>query len=164
MSESNSNAGIQMHKSSLTLSVGCFMVAGILRLGYLALNLGDLAVLNNRQYTLVARFSSSSGLRPGAFVELAGVRIGKVSSILLDHETYESKVAMRIEPDVHLQRDAIASIRTAGIIGEKFVKISPGGAEDFLQPGDEITETESSISIEELISKYIFEGSGKTAK
>jgi phospholipid/cholesterol/gamma-HCH transport system substrate-binding protein len=75
--------------------------------------------------------------------------------------SYESIVEISIDPNIKLQDDSIASIRTSGIIGDKFLKISPGGSENYLEPGDEILETESSINIEELISKYIFESTGK---
>lgn len=79
----------------------------------------------------------------------------------MDFDSYESIVEMSLDPNIKLQDDAIASIRTSGIIGDKFVQISPGGSEVYLKPGDEILETESSISIEELISKYIFESGDK---
>ena len=90
-------------------------------------------------------------------MEVAGVVVGSVGSIRLDHESYEAVVELHLDERVRLQEDAIASIRTSGIIGDKFVKISPGGSERILEPGEEIIETESSINLEELISKYIFE-------
>ncbi len=141
-------------------SVGLFMLAGLAALVFIAVRLGDFEPFGSDRYVLDARFVSSSGLKPGAFVEVGGVRVGKVRGIELDHETYESLVHLELEPGVRLQEDAIASIRTEGIIGDKFVKITPGGSERILEPGEEIFETESSISLEELISKYIFE-SGK---
>lgn len=136
------------------------MLLGIACLVYLAVRLGDVDLFGNERYALDARFVSSSGLKPGAFVEVGGVRVGKVADIRLDPATYESVVRLELEPSVRLQDDAIASIRTEGIIGDKFVKITPGGSDELLAPGDTIFETESSISLEELISKYIFE-SGK---
>ena len=95
-------------------------------------------------------------MRAGAFVEAAGVRVGTVDSIVFDPEEYQSIVYLAIDEDVPIHEDAVASIRTAGIIGDKFIKITPGGGE-YLQEGDEIFETEPSINLEELISKYIFE-------
>ncbi|MEQ8494424.1 MAG: outer membrane lipid asymmetry maintenance protein MlaD [Gammaproteobacteria bacterium] len=139
------------------LAVGLFMLAGIMSLFYLAVRLGDFEPFGSDRYQLEARFVSSSGLKPGAFVEVGGVRVGRVASIELDPETYESRVSLELEPQVRLQEDAIASIRTEGIIGDKFVKITPGGSDVILAPGDAIYDTESSISLEELISKYIFE-------
>jgi len=139
------------------IGVGLFILIGLACLTYLAVKLGDLAVLGNDSYRLAARFTSSSGLKPGAYVEVAGVRVGKVERIELDPESYEAVVELALEPTLRLQEDAIASIRTEGIIGDKFVKITPGGAEALLPNGGEIIETEASISLEELISKYIFE-------
>jgi len=148
-------------RSSLELSVGLFMVCGLLALSYLAVKLGDIGIFADETYSLRARFVSSSGLTEGAFVEVGGVRVGTVKDISVDFDSYESIVELALDPRIRLQEDAIASIRTSGIIGDKFVKISPGGSESYLQAGDEIVETESSISLEELISKYIFESGEK---
>jgi len=143
------------------MSVGLFLIIGLLSLTYLTLKLGNVGVFTDETYTLNARFVSSSGLKKGAFVEVGGVRVGTVQNIKVDFESYESIVEISIDPNIKLQDDSIASIRTSGIIGDKFLKISPGGSENYLEPGDEILETESSINIEELISKYIFESTGK---
>jgi phospholipid/cholesterol/gamma-HCH transport system substrate-binding protein len=150
-----------MKRSSLELSVGSFVAIGVLSVVYLAVNLGDIGLASNDFYRLDARFVSSSGLIEGAFIEVGGVRVGTVQKISVDYESYESIVEMALQRQIKLQDDAIASIRTSGIIGDRFVKISPGGSEIFLQPGDEIIETESSINLEELISKYIFESNSK---
>jgi len=150
-----------IERSSLELSVGLFVAAGLLSLLYLAVKLGDIGIIPSESYILEARFVSSSGLTEGAFVEVGGVRVGTVQNIRVDYENYESVVALALDPNIKLQDDAIASIRTSGIIGDKFVKITPGGSEIILEPGDEILETESSINLEELISKYIFESGDK---
>ena len=89
---------------------------------------------------------------------MAGVRVGRVTGIALDYKTYAAEVTMSIDNRVRLQEDAIASIRSTGIIGDKFVKITPGGSDVYLQPGESLLDTEPSISLEELISKYIFQG------
>ena len=133
------------------------MLLGLLALSYLAISLGGVSVFAGDAYSLSARFVSASGLKKGAFVEIGGVRVGTVEQIVLDAESYEAVVTMSLENEISLQEDAIASIRTSGIIGDKFVKITPGGSETLLSSGDEILETESSINLEELISKYIFE-------
>lgn len=146
-----------MGNLKLELSVGAFMLLGLLALSYVALKLGDFELFPQEKYLLDARFTSSSGLKPGAFVEVGGVRVGRVAGIELDHERFESLVHLELDPALRLQEDAIASIRTEGIIGDKFVKITPGGSDTLLESGDELYETESSISLEELISKYIFE-------
>ena len=143
-------------ETKIEVAVGVFMIIGIAAIFYIAVKLGDLQVLGQDSYIVSARFTSSSGLRTGAFVEAAGVRIGVIDSITFDPEEYLSIVNMAIDKNVPIHEDAVASIRTAGIIGDKFIKITPGGGE-FLQDGDEIFETEPSINLEELISKYIFE-------
>jgi phospholipid/cholesterol/gamma-HCH transport system substrate-binding protein len=150
-----------LERSSLELSVGLFVSAGLAALVYLAVNLGNLELLSGNDYPLKARFVSSSGLIEGAYVEVGGVRVGTVEKIAVDYDSYESIVEMKLDEQIKLQDDSIASIRTSGIIGDKFVKIAPGGSETFLEPGGEIVETESSISLEELISKYIFESNDK---
>lgn len=147
--------------SSHALGVGLLLLAGLAALAFLALELGDVNPPFAHHYELRARFVSTSGLREGAFVEIAGVRVGQVTAIDLDSDAYEAVVRMRLDRRLSLPRDAIASIRTTGLIGEKFVKITPGGADENLPPGGEIVDTESSISIEELISKYIFESDSR---
>lgn len=141
----------------IEITVGLFMLVGLICMGYLAIQMGDVNLLGKQTYALKARFTSVSGLKEGSFVEAAGVRVGKVSKIEFDTGKYLATVTMEINNAVKVQEDATASIRTAGIIGDKFVKISPGGSETYLEPGMEIYETEPSINLEELISKYIFE-------
>ncbi len=148
-----------MRKLNVEFIVGLFMIAGFLGFAYLSVKLGDVDLFgDSRSYPLQARFNSISGLKEGAFVEIAGVKVGKVAQIHLDKEDYEAVVILAIDSEVPVQEDSIASIRTSGIIGDRYVNITPGGADDYLQPGAEIEETESAISLEELVSKYIFEG------
>ena len=146
-----------MKRFSVETGVGIFLVVGFLCFVYVALKLGDVGFFADTGYVVNARFGSVSGLKEGAVVEIAGVKVGTVEGISLDGEWYDAVVRMRIDRGVELQEDAIASIRTAGIIGERYVKITPGGAEELLEDGGEITETESAINLEELVSKYIFE-------
>ena len=133
------------------------MIAGFLSFAWLAVNLGDVNLFGGETYAVKARFVSVSGLKEGATVEIAGVTVGKVTEIGLDREDFEAVVLMSIDRDVVLQEDVIASIRTAGIIGDRYVSLTPGGAEENIGPGGEIFETESAINIEELVSKYMFE-------
>jgi phospholipid/cholesterol/gamma-HCH transport system substrate-binding protein len=133
------------------------MVVGFLSFSYLALRLGDVRLLADPTYTVTARFRSISGLQKGGIIEIAGVRIGQVADIRLDPQSYDAVVEMAIDRAVELQADSIASIRTTGIIGEKYINISPGGADDAIPPGGEIMETESAISLEEVLSRYIFQ-------
>lgn len=146
-----------MKRFSVETAVGIFLVAGFLSFAWMAVRLGDVRFFGESRYPLNARFGSVAGLNPGATVEVAGVRIGEVTAIRLDPETYDAIVQMQIDEGVRLTQDSIASIRTTGIIGDRYVSISPGGAPEVLPPGGEIVETESAISIEELIGKYIFQ-------
>ena len=147
-----------MNKTSLEMIVGVFLLAGFASFAYLAVKMGDLDLFKEESYAVTARFTSISGLKEGAMLELAGVNVGKVTKIELDEGDYEAVVHMDINKTIKLTDDTIASIRTSGIIGDKFIKITPGGSDIFLTNGDAIEDTEASISIEELISKYIFEG------
>lgn len=144
-------------KPNVELMVGIFVILGIVTASYLSVVLGETNLFSQAGYDVTARFSTSTGLKKGAALEIAGVKVGTVKSIKLDKEEYESIVVMNIKSGIQLTDDSIASIRTAGIIGDRFIKLTPGGSEVMLEDGDEITETESSIVIEELISKYIFE-------
>ncbi len=144
-----------MFNKSAEISVGVFIIAGVAGLVYLAVSLGNVGFPGSKGYTLEARFASVTGLRKGASVEVAGVAVGKVSGITLDNDT--AVVSLAIDSGTKIPDDTIASIRTKGIIGEKFIKLSYGGSDTFLDNGGTLTETESSISIEELISKYIYE-------
>ena len=146
-----------MNRLNTETVVGLFLLAGIAAFAYLTIALGGVQVMDDKSYTVKARFLSVSGLKEGSPVEIAGVPVGKVQSIDFDPDRYEAVVSLRIPREVKLQDDAIASVRSTGIIGSKFVKITPGGSPDILEPGDEITETEPSVSLEELISKYLFE-------
>ncbi len=146
-----------MKKMNLEMIVGLFLLAGFVSFAWISVKMGDIKMFAEETYPVTARFTSISGLKEGAIIELAGVKVGKVSAIELDGGDYEAVVHLDISKQVRLTDDSIASIRTAGIIGDRFIKLTPGGSEIYLEPGDEIEETESSISIEELVSKYIFE-------
>lgn len=149
-----------MNKLNIELVTGIFVIIGIVSFTWLAISVAGATFTERPGYTLSARFTSISGLREGAIVEGAGVRIGTVSSIEFDPDSFEAIVHLRINEGVPVQEDAIAAIRTQGIIGEKFIKIIPGGFDDLLTDGMEIYETESAISLEELVSKYIFSSDG----
>jgi phospholipid/cholesterol/gamma-HCH transport system substrate-binding protein len=148
--------GLLMKRINLEMIVGLFLLAGFASFSWIAVKMGDLDLFKNETYPVTARFLSISGLKEGSTIELAGVTVGKVRSIELDPGEYEAIVHLDIDKSVQLQDDSIASIRTAGIIGDMFIKLTPGGSEIYLEAGDEIEETESAISLEELVSKYIF--------
>ena len=146
-----------MRKFNVEILVGLFVVAGFLCFAWLSIRLGDVGIFDPPTYKVTAEFGSISGLKPGATVEIAGVQVGKVTQIELDAKSYEARVEMTIQKGVELQEDSIASIRTAGIIGDRYIDIAPGGADELIGPGGRIFETESAINLEELVSKYIFE-------
>ena len=150
-----------MKRFNTEVVVGLFLIIGLTTFGFLAVQLGGLGSTNAGHYIIEARFQSTSGLKQGADVEMAGVIIGKVKSIRFDAENYEAVVDLSIPNNVELQEDAIASVRSTGLIGGKYVKLTAGGSETILAPGDLIVQTESSVNIEELISKYIFETGDK---
>src|SRR5437667_8901704 len=138
-----------MKRSVLDLSVGVFLLIGLLALGWLSVKLGKIEVLGNRGYTLTADFPSVGGLKAGSSVEIAGVEVGRVDSIVLDKD-FQARVQMRIRPDVKLQDDSIASIKTKGLIGERYIRISPGGSDKAIAPNGRIREVEPPVAFEEL--------------
>jgi phospholipid/cholesterol/gamma-HCH transport system substrate-binding protein len=143
-----------MKKFDIELMVGLFMIAGILCLGYLSIKLGKMEVFGSKGYELQATFSNSGGLKVGSGIIIAGVEVGRVKSIAL--EDYQAYVVMNLPSDVKIQEDAIASIRTKGLIGEKYVDIAPGGSDKIIPPGGKIRETQPAVDLEELVSKYVF--------
>lgn len=144
-----------MYGRKTEISVGIFMIAGILCLVYLSVNLGDVNLFSSNNFTINATFSSIEGLEVGASVEIAGVPVGKVKKITLEEN--QAMLFMEIKKGTQITDDTIASIRTKGVIGDKFVKLSPGGSDEILGDSDSLMDTESAISLEELVSKYMFE-------
>jgi len=142
-------------KIDLELAVGFFVLIGILCFGYLSIKLGRIEFFGEGRYILYAEFEKAGGIKSGAIVEIAGVEVGKVKSIVLDKD-YQATTSLLINKDVKIQEDAIASIRTKGLIGEKYIEISPGGSEKILPSGGTIRETESAIDLERIISKFVF--------
>jgi phospholipid/cholesterol/gamma-HCH transport system substrate-binding protein len=147
-----------MKKYALETLVGAFVLAGLLCVAYLTVKLGKLEVIGGDNYPVVARFKDVTGLKTGAYVEMSGVRIGRVANIVLDTKDNAALATLEIQNGIRLTDDTIASIKTSGLIGDKFVKISPGGSDDVLKPGGMIVETESSVDLGDLIGKYVFGG------
>ncbi|NLC82451.1 MAG: outer membrane lipid asymmetry maintenance protein MlaD [Lentisphaerae bacterium] len=139
---------------NLELVVGVFMLAGILCLGYLSIKLGKIEVWGKPGYNVFAVFSDTGGLRGGSPVLIAGVEVGQVDSISL--ENYEARAVLRIQSGLVLHEDAVVSVKTRGLIGEKFLQISAGAADAIILPGGQIRQTESAVDIEALISKFAF--------
>lgn len=143
-----------MRKFDLELAVGIFLLIGILSIGYLSVKLGNLDLTGKRGYTLYAEFEKAGGIKPGAVVEIAGVEVGSIKKINLINNA--ASIELLLEDYVKIHDDAIASIKTKGLIGEKFIQITPGGSDRLLPSGGKIRDTESAVDIEELISKFVF--------
>ncbi|XPV76580.1 MAG: outer membrane lipid asymmetry maintenance protein MlaD [Desulfovibrio sp.] len=139
-------------------AVGIFVFIGLIFISYMTVKLGDVQLFSDNFYELHAEFNDITGLRAKAPVQMYGVDVGYVSAISLNQKDGVAEVVLKLRKDVILTDDAIASVKTSGLIGDKFVKITPGGVGDELKPGDIIFETESSVDLEELISKYVFGG------
>ena len=139
-------------------AVGIFVIIGLVCVAYLTLQLGDLELFGADVYRVNAEFTSVAGLRVGANVEIAGVPVGKVGAITLNQENAMAHVVLDIDKNIKLSDDVIASVKTSGLIGDKYVNLAPGGSEDYLGEGDVITDTESAVDLESLISKYVFGG------
>lgn len=143
-----------MKKLDLEVAVGFFLLLGIASLVFLSIKLGRLEVLSNNGYTVYATFDQDGGIKIGSAVEIAGVNVGKVKRITLDN--YQAQLELVIDGKIKLQEDSIASIKTKGLIGEKYIQITPGGSDKVIPDKGRIIETESAVDIESLISKYIF--------
>jgi len=146
-----------MKRFDLELAAGLFVLVGIVALAYISIKLGKLEIIGKEGYVVYAYFEKSGGIKPGSVVEIAGVEVGKVKSVKLS-EDYQAVVEMTIRRDIKIQDDAIASIKTKGLIGEKYIQITPGASDKVLAQGGRIRETESAVDLEELISKYVFGG------
>jgi phospholipid/cholesterol/gamma-HCH transport system substrate-binding protein len=138
----------------LEVSVGAFMALGSAALLYLSFSLAGLKLESNEHYPIVARFASVGSLKEGDPVTVAGVNVGEVESIALVDFVAEARLL--VDTKVQLPEDTIASIQSAGLLGDAYVSLSAGASDKDLQPGDRITHTEPAISITELIAKYAF--------
>ncbi|HEY0944434.1 MAG TPA: outer membrane lipid asymmetry maintenance protein MlaD [Opitutaceae bacterium] len=144
-----------MKRSGLELSVGTFVLAGLLAIGWFAVKTGAGSSFSRSGYEVRARFSDVGGLRAGSPVMIAGVSVGRVSNIVLD-EQFAAIVAIRLGADLKLSADTIASIKTNGLMGDKFIALSPGSDAENVPPGGTISDTESAINLESLISRLAF--------
>jgi len=141
----------------IEVSVGLFVFLGLLAIGWMALQIGQVGGLGQSGYTLTANFDDAGGVRTGSDIMMAGVIIGRVDHVMLTDNDHATMI-LRIHDQVKITSDAFASVRTKGIIGDRYIRITQGMDESMLEPADEIEETESAINIEDLISKYIFSG------
>lgn len=149
-----------MKQRSVELIVGLFILVGFFAFGYLALRLGEVSFLSSAStYTVQAEFDNVSGVKVGANVQIAGVSVGTVEKVQLSKD-HVAVLDLRVQKNLQIPSDSIASVKSQGLIGDKFIQISLGGAGEMLKPGAKITETESSVDVESLISKFAF-GSAK---
>ncbi|MEN3939694.1 outer membrane lipid asymmetry maintenance protein MlaD [Prosthecobacter sp. SYSU 5D2] len=145
-----------MKQTKLEFLVGAFVILGLMAVAYLTVKLGGGSMLGGDTYMLEARFTSVSGLNTGSSVVVAGVPVGKVESIRVEPEEYTAIVSFRVMSGLRLPTDSMASIKTTGLIGDKFVALSPGADETYLAAGERITMTESAVDLESLIGKMAF--------
>jgi phospholipid/cholesterol/gamma-HCH transport system substrate-binding protein len=145
-----------MKKYSKEAVVGIFVVVGLVCIGYMTVKLGNVGFFGDNTYSLFAKFNTVTGLREGNPVIMLGLDIGKVQRFTMDQENQQVMVEFKINKGIEIYDDAIASIKTEGLIGDKYVAIDPGGGGDLLAGGDSITDTNSPTDIMDLVSKYAF--------
>lgn len=133
--------------------VGVFTLVGVLSFAYLAINIGGIEFSGAGYYPINARFSSVAGLKVGAPLEIAGVKVGDVNKITLNGT--DAIVTLRVKDGINIREDDIAQIRTKGIIGDRYMKISPGGSNEMVEPGGTLSDTESAVEFEEIIGKFV---------
>lgn len=140
----------------LELGVGLFVLVGLAAIAYMTIKLGAGALVGTDTYPLEARFFNTGGLNKGSTVMLGGVTVGRVEAIRLDPSDFSAIVEMNIVKELRLPSDTMASIKTSGLIGDKFIALAPGAEEELLSPSDRILMTESAVELESLISKMAF--------
>ena len=144
-----------MKQSNIELSVGAFVLLGIAAIVWFAIQAGAGAAIGGSTYELNARFTNIGGLKAGSQVFIAGVPVGRVEKIDLDSQ-YAAIVHLNVKQEVRLPSDTIASIKTSGLIGDKYVALAPGADSKNLPPGGTITDTESAMDLESMISRFAF--------
>ncbi len=144
-----------MKQSNIELSVGAFVLIGIAAVVWFAVQAGAGVAIGGSTYKVNARFTNISGLKTGSQVFIAGVPVGHVDKIDLDSQ-YAAIVHLNVKQDVHLPSDTIASIKTSGLIGDKYIALAPGADSRNLPPGGTITDTESAVDLESIISRFAF--------
>lgn len=147
-----------MKRVNLETVVGVFVLAGIAAVAWLSIRLGQLEIVGGDYVPVHAAFASVSGLKKGASVEIAGVEVGKVDAIALDGG--KAEVVLKIRKGIPLGDDTIASVRTMGLLGDKYISLSPGASDRLIPPGGKVRETESPPDLEQLIAEFIH-GSAK---
>ncbi|PKN51321.1 MAG: outer membrane lipid asymmetry maintenance protein MlaD [Deltaproteobacteria bacterium HGW-Deltaproteobacteria-13] len=145
-----------MKKYTMETIVGIFVIFGLICVGYMTVKLGKVDIFGDKSYTLIAKFTTVAGLRIGSPVHILGIDVGRVERITIDQENLKAVVEIKIKKDIKIYDDAIASIKTEGLIGDKYLSIDPGGGGSLLANKGVITDTQAAVDVEELISKYAF--------
>jgi phospholipid/cholesterol/gamma-HCH transport system substrate-binding protein len=145
-----------MKQTKLELLVGIFVLLGLAAVAYLTVKLGAGALLGGPTYVIEARFTNAGGLHVGGSVLVAGVTVGRVETVRMDPGDYSAVATLRLPSALRLPTDSMASIKTSGLIGDKYIALSAGADETYLEPGARITMTESSVDLESLIGKMAF--------
>ncbi len=155
-----------MEKRNLAeILVGLFVATGLLALFFLAMNVSNLRESSaTKGYQLTALFDNIGGLKKRSPVTISGVRVGRVNSVTLDQERYQALITININPGVQIPEDTIASILTSGLLGEQYIGLEPGGADNYMQDGDQFELTQSAVIIEKLISKFLFKKADSSAE
>lgn len=153
-----------MKKPRLELFVGIFVLIGIAAVAYLAMKLGSGSMIGGDTYLVEARFANAGGLNAGSSVLVSGVTVGRVEGVRMDPADYCAIATLRLPAALRIPTDSMASIKTTGLIGDKYVALAPGADEATLEPGARITMTESSVDLESLIGKMAFGSVDKDAE
>jgi phospholipid/cholesterol/gamma-HCH transport system substrate-binding protein len=146
-----------MERTTLDLWVGLFVVAGLAAVLVLAMKVGNLSTFNmSESYTLQADFDNIGGLKSRSPVKSAGVVVGRVTAITFDNKSFRARVSMVIDKRYQFPKDTFAKILTAGLLGEQYIGLDPGGDEQILKGGDQVAKTQSAVVLENLISSFLY--------
>jgi phospholipid/cholesterol/gamma-HCH transport system substrate-binding protein len=145
-----------MKKYTMETVVGIFVTLGLICIGYMTVKLGNVYILGDDSYPLIAKFTTASGLKVGNPVSILGIEVGRVEHISMDQANQKAVVQIRIKNGIKVYDDAIAAIKTEGLIGDKYLSIDAGGSGTLLEPSGVITDTQAAVDIVELVSKYAF--------
>jgi len=145
-----------MKKHAMETTVGVFFFVGLLLIGIMTVKLGHVSLFGEKTYPLSARFTSVTGLRVGSPIYMFGIEVGRVERLTMDQKDRKAAVELQIKQGIKVYDDAIATIKTEGLIGDKYLGIDPGGAGELLNPGGTITETQPDLDLADLIGKYAF--------
>jgi phospholipid/cholesterol/gamma-HCH transport system substrate-binding protein len=145
-----------MTQARLEITVGVFVLAGLAAVAWLAIKIGAGSLMGADTYLVHARFTNAAGVNPGSNVVISGVTIGRVDDIHLNTDDFSAIVDLQVRSDIQLPTDSLVSVKTSGLIGDKYLAVRPGAETEMVKPGGMLTETESTVDIESLISRFAF--------